>query len=84
VTEQTDTTTVRTLHLIAQEIADDWSPNVNFAAKPYLEAMFSLGKITDTYGMESGRSIVQYFVSNALSWRGETAKRVKAELRGML
>jgi hypothetical protein len=78
------TDTTRTLHLIAQEIAADWAPDVNFAAKPYLEAMFSLGKITDRYGMDNGRDIVLYFLSNARTWRGETARRIKAELKAML
>ena len=48
---------------------------------PYLGAMFSLDKITDPYGADSGKSIVLYFLSNATTWRGETAKRVKAELK---
>jgi hypothetical protein len=34
--------------------------------------------------MDSGRSIVAYFLSNASTWRGETAKRIKLELNKML
>ena len=80
----TDQTATRPLSEIAQDIAYDWAPNVYFGAKPYLEAMFNLGKVTDMYGMDTGRDIVLYFLSNAGTWRGETAKRVKAELKAML
>lgn len=73
----------RALHQIAKEIAGDWK-NVNFGAKPYLDAMRSLGDVSDNYHSDTGRSVVAYFLSNASSWRGDTAKRVKAELKGML
>jgi len=46
--------------------------------------MLELNSITDTYGLDDASSIVLYFVSNAGTWRGETARRVKAELRGMV
>lgn len=68
---------------IATEIKRDWK-SVNYAAKPYLQAMQCLGSIDDTFGFDSSRSIVLYFLSNASSWRGEVAKRVKAELRAQL
>ncbi len=74
---------MRELYMIASEIRKDWK-KVNFAAKPYLEAMSDLGAISDNYGCDSGRSIVAYFLGNAGSWRGEVAKRVKAELKAML
>lgn len=69
---------------IAQKIRRDWGGKVNFAAKPYLEAMMSLDSIKDDYGADSGQSIVAYFLSNASSWRGETAKAIKAELNKRL
>ena len=68
---------------IASEIARDWKP-VNYAAKPYLDAMQSMGDITDSYMMENGSGIVARFLCNAGSWRGEAAKRIKAELKVML
>ena len=68
---------------IAKMIQEDWK-KVNFAAKPYLSAMYSLGEITDNYGMDNGTNIVLYFLSNAGSWRGDTARRVKAELKRRL
>ena len=72
----------RPLYEIAREIRKDWK-NVSPYAAPYLQAMFCLESITDNYGFDSGRSIVAYFLSNAGSWRGETAKRIKAELKAM-
>ena len=79
---QTNITT-RPLHEIAREIKKDWGTKVNFAAKPYLDAMASLDSVNDNYGWDSGKMIVLYFLSNASTWRGETAKRIKAELKAM-
>jgi hypothetical protein len=73
----------RPLYVIAREIYQDWRP-VHPYAKPYLEAMSSLSSIDDNYIMDSGRSIVAYFLSNANTWKGETAKRIKMELKKML
>lgn len=73
----------RPLHNIADEIMKDWR-NVNFAAVPYLRAMRYVETIHDRYGDDTGKSIVVYFLSNAGTWRGETAKRVKAELKAMI
>jgi hypothetical protein len=73
----------RSLSTIASEIRKDWGSKVNFAAKPYLSAMAGLDTIEDQYGYDSARSIVLYFLSNASSWRGETAKRIKAELKSL-
>lgn len=74
--------TVRPVCEIAREIRRDWK-KVNFAAEPYLSAMSTLNSIQDSYGFDSGKSIVLYFLANASSWRGEVAKRVKAELKKM-
>jgi hypothetical protein len=73
---------LRSLRDIAAEIRSDWR-NVNYAAEPYLAAMSTLDGISDSYGMDSGKSIVLYFLSNATTWRGDVARRVKAELRAM-
>lgn len=73
----------RSLSEIARDIRNNWRP-VNYAAKPYLDAMSGLDKITDNYGMDSGKSIVAYFLSNASTWRGECAKSIKKELNAML
>lgn len=65
---------------LAYAVQGDWQ-NVNFAAKPYLDAMLSLNKVSDMYYQDPGEMIVAYFLSNASSWRGPVAKAVKAELR---
>lgn len=74
----------RPLHEIAREIRADWKPKVYFGAVPYLDAMASLDAITDSYGLDSAKSIVVYFLANANTWRGETARRVKAELKALV
>lgn len=84
-----DTTSVvnegkdRPIYKIAAEVKADWK-KVYFGAVPYLDAMFSLEKITDDFFQDSGSSVVAYFLANAQTWRGETAKRVKKELNAML
>jgi hypothetical protein len=64
---------------IAAIIARDWK-NPYFGAQPYLSAMYSMDKITDPYLADPGTHIVNYFISNAQTWRGPVAKLVKAEL----
>ena len=76
----------RPLYQIAQEIKNDWSKQkggVNYAAEPYLDAMFALENMTDRYGADNAKSMVLYFLSNAATWKGEVAKRVKKELNAM-
>ena len=73
----------RPLFEIAREIEGNWS-KVNYAAKPYLEAMRELSSIRDNFIYDSGKSIVLYFLSNATSWRGEKARQIKAELKTMI
>ena len=74
----------RPLYDIAREIRIDWGKKTNYAAKPYLDAMASLSDVSDSYGYDSGDSVVRYFLCNASTWRGDTAKRIKAELKAML
>lgn len=73
----------RPIYEIALDIRKDWK-KVNYAAKPYLDAMNQLDKITDMYMFDSAKSVVAYFLSNASSWRGPVAKTIKAELKSML
>lgn len=73
----------RALSTIAADVRQHW-PNVNYAAVPYLDAMEMLTDISDNYFADSADSVVRYFLSNATSWRGEDARRVKAELKAML
>ena len=74
---------IRPLYQIANEIRKDWGAKVYFGAKPYLDAMATLNSIEDNYIMDSGKSIVLYFLANAGTWRGETAKRIKKELKSL-
>lgn len=73
----------RPLFEIAAEIRNDWQ-KISPYAQPYLEAMHTLNSMQDNYIADSARSVVAYFLSNASSWRGETARRVKKELNAML
>ena len=73
----------RPISEIALEISNAWKKPY-FGAVPYLEAMRSLSSIDDKYGYDSADSIVLYFLSNASSWRGDAARRIKAELKAML
>jgi hypothetical protein len=73
----------RTLSTIAREIRSDWK-NPYFGAVPYLDAMLTLNSVSDPYYYDSGKSIVAYFLANAATYRGETAKRIKLELKSIL
>lgn len=72
-----------TLPEIAALIHANWDP-VWFGAVPYLRAMFELQDMSSTYGCDSARDVVLYFLSNAKTWKGDTARAVKAELRRRL
>ena len=74
----------RPLYEIANEVRADWGDKIYFGAVPYLHAMSHLTTMIDIYGVESAESIVQYFLANARTWRGETARRVKNELKQMI
>ena len=73
----------RTLSTIDREISSDWK-KVNFAAVPYLQAMATMESPQDNFGYDSGQSVVIYFLSNAGSWRGDVARRIKKELKAMI
>lgn len=75
-----NTTQSRSLYTIAREIRKDWK-KVNYAAEPYLAAMACLKSIDEPYYFDSGESVVLYFLANATTWRGETARRIKKELK---
>jgi hypothetical protein len=68
---------------IAAEIRRDWT-NPYFGAVPYLDAMSMLTGPNDVYGADRAEDIVRYFLANSRTWRGETARRVKVELREMI
>ncbi len=75
---------MRTLRVIAKEIRTDWQMINNDAASDALECMDRMGQITERFNADpSGYSVVSVFLSNSIGWRGETARRVKKELRTM-
>ena len=77
------TMTDRPLHFIAAEIRREW-PKPYFGAVPYIQAMGAVSSVNDAYGADDGDMIVRYFLSNARTWRGDTARRIKAELNELL
>ena len=84
----TDITTLK-IHEIAAIIRQDWidkngKSNINYAAKPYVDAMDTLENISDKYICDDGKDIVARFLCNANSWRGEVAKIIKEELKKRL
>jgi len=75
--------TPRPLYAIAADIMADWG-KINYAAKPYLEAMADLDTIDSMYGLDTAKSVVVYFLSNAQCWRGQKAREIKLELKSIL
>ena len=73
---------MQTISTIAREISREWK-NVNYAAKPYLQAMYSLDSVNDSYYQDSAKSVVSYFLANASGYRGEAAKAINPEHRLM-
>lgn len=73
----------RPINKIAQEIYKEWA-NVHHSAKPYLEAMLTLRSLDDSCGNDAAPSIINYFLGNARTWRGDAAKKIKAELLSMI
>lgn len=69
-----------TISDIARLIRIYWE-NIYFGAKPYIQAMNCLETVDDNYGMDSGRTIINYALANMQSFSGPVARLVKAELR---
>lgn len=79
----------RPLYEIAADVRRTWrrkdgTVSVYFGAVPYLDAMSNLNRMSDSYGYDDADDIVRYFLANANTYRGEDARRIKAELRAML
>ena len=73
----------RPLKEIAADIYNDWE-NVSPYADAYLRPMLSLNQITEAYGVDSASYVVNYFLANARSWKGETAREIKKELKSIV
>lgn len=68
---------------IAYLIKQDWK-KVYFGAVPYLDAMTQMSKVSDNFGLDDGRSVINYFLANSSGYRGSLAKAIKAELKKRL
>tara|TARA_R110000822_G_scaffold128195_28_gene263962 strand:- start:1868 stop:2158 length:291 start_codon:yes stop_codon:yes gene_type:complete len=71
------------IYELAAVAQKDWSQSksgIYFGAVPYLRAMQTMHSVHESYGQDSGKSVVTYFLSNATRWRGPVAKAVKKEL----
>lgn len=73
----------RTVKEIALDIRLSWKTPY-FGAVPYIDAMLQIESVHDDYHADSAREVCLYFLSNATSWRGPDARRIKAELKGLL
>lgn len=69
---------MRSINAIAQEIKAAW-PNINPYAEQYRHALEHC--VDGKYICEDENSLILYFLTNASSWRGEEARRLKAELK---
>lgn len=78
-----DCVATRSLRVIAEEIRASWE-NVSPHAEPYLEAMGELDDVDDYFFYDDGKGIVLRFLGNATTWRGEHARRIKAELKQLV
>ncbi len=76
-------TTPRAIYSIARDIEIEWK-NVYYGAVPYLNAMKSLNTISEDYYEDSAETIIIYFLANAQTFRGETARALKTELKNLL
>ncbi len=79
----TEARTAPDIRSIARVVYADWT-NVYFGAVPYLAAMemfISPFDRNELYGVETARTVVLYFLSNAKTWRGPVAQVVKQILK---
>ena len=83
----------RTFSDIAAEVLNLWKAKYGKdlpwslkCALPYLQAMTECDTTDKNaqYYAETVESVVIYFLANVTSWRGEDAKRIKAELKEMI
>lgn len=83
----------RTFSEIAHEVISIWKTRYGKdlpwsfkCALPYLEAMLDCDTTDKNaqYYAETVESVVLYFLANITNWRGDDAKRIKAELKQML
>ncbi|MGA9794958.1 MAG: hypothetical protein WBQ17_05410 [Rhizomicrobium sp.] len=69
--------------MIAAEIRADWK-NMDGAAEAYLQNFENCTHLSTRSVMGTAFDAVIGFSHSCQTWKGETARRVKAELRAML
>lgn len=79
----------RPLSDIAREIRTNWSERptgIYFGALPYIRAMayMDTSDLSDSFGDDDADDVVIRFLTNAGTWRGPVAQKIKAELRAAL
>lgn len=84
----------RDVGTIAREVFTSWAPHLrknpmawpNYIkfSFPYLKEMLKMKHVTDPVGLEDGVMVVLYFLNNAHHWRGDDARRLKAELNQLI
>lgn len=80
---------MRTLSAIAREMvpmlrALPDTHMAKWAGLAQAEPLLSLETIHDDYGMDSGQYVVACLLGNISGWRGDDAKRIRAELKAHL
>lgn len=73
----------RSLAAIARDIERNW-PEPYFGAVPYIRAMRVMTTMRSTYGQDTADDVVIRFLTNARTFRGGEARRIKAELKALL
>lgn len=75
----------RTFAEIVNEIRQVWTKPY-FGAEPYLDALAQVHSSDKNapYLFETAKDLVPYLLANMTSFRGEDAKRIKAELKEMI
>lgn len=77
----TSNSTPRPIYQIAEEIIEKWTKMPDYILISYVTPMLELNTIDDYYYADDAESVILYFLSNAESWRGDDARRLKAELK---
>lgn len=70
---------VMPLYKISGIIRVRWTP-IHQHAQPYVAALERISTLGDKYGADQGVAIVEYFLVNAVTWKGPYARQIKAEL----
>ena len=75
----------RTFAAVGREIREKWV-KMYYGARPYVDALCQIDSSDPgaTYITETARSVVLGFLSNCSQFRGEDARRLKAELKSMI